>query len=95
MEYFLNRQSSFVDGSDSEGDQHDSVPDQQDEFTEEDFVTEGEEQQNVDNVNMPENRDTDDEVIFSQPSRTRSSRRVDSSDDEETVENDTTVEMFE
>ena len=84
-----------MDGSDSEGDQHEIVPDQQQEFTEEDLVIVDEEQQNEDNVNMPENRDTDDEVIFSQPSRTRSSRRVDSSGDEETVENDTTVELFE
>ena len=92
MEYFLNRQSSFVDDSDSEGDQHDSVPDQQHEFTEEDIVIEGEEQQNVDNVDMPETRETDDEVVFSQP---RSSRRVESSGDDDNGENDTTVELFE
>ena len=95
MEYFLNRQSSFMDDSDSEGDQHDSVPDQQHEFTEEDIVIEGEEQQNVDNVDMPETRETDDEVVFSQTSRTRSSRRGDYSGDDDNGENDTTVELFE
>ena len=84
-----------MDGSDSEGDQHDSVPDQQHEFTEEDIVIEGEEQQNVDNVDMPETRETDDEVVFSQTSRTRSSGRGDYSGDDDNGENDTTVELFE
>ena len=92
-----------MDGSDSEGDQDEIVPDQ-DEFREEDIELvdlEGhpEEEEIEDNVDMPssphhdgENRDSDEEGNVSRTSRRRSSRRVLDSDEEGTVEQELTIE---
>ena len=97
MEFFFKRQS-FMDGSDSEGDQDEIVPDQ-DEFREEDIGVVDLEQENEDNVNMPssphhdgEIRDSDEEGNVSWPSRPRSSRRVLDSDEEGTLEKELTFE---
>ena len=100
MDYFLKR-TSYLSGSDSEADQDEIVPDRE-QFTptEEDIVIVDEEQQNEDNVNMlasPHNDgeipDSDEEGNVGGPSRPRSSRRLQSSNEEGTVEKDLTIEF--
>ena len=89
-----------MDGSDSEGDQDEIVPDQ-DEFREEDIELVDLDEQIEDNVNRPssphhdgENQDSDEEGNVSWTSRRRSSRRVLDSDEEGTLEQELTFEYY-
>ena len=90
-----------MDGSDSEGDPDEIVPDQ-DEFREEDIELVDLDEQIEDNVNRPssphhdgENKDSDEEENVSWKSRPGSSRRIQDSDDESgPLEHDMTFEYY-